>query len=75
MIHPSIMAHIVSGGFLLVALFCLVNCYSKIRRLDVFHTLLLTLLFSIAIGVHGISHLGIEKQYNYDPMRFFGLEG
>jgi hypothetical protein len=26
---------------------------------------MLTLIFSICIGVHGLSHLGLEKIYNY----------
>ena len=74
MIHPSILAHMLSGGFMLVALFCLVSCYSKLRRLDVYQTLMLSLLFSIAIGVHGISHLGLEKEYGYNPVYSFGLQ-
>ena len=27
----------------------------------------LMLLFSIALGVHGLSHLGLERVYGYDP--------
>ena len=73
MIHPSILAHIVSGGFMLLAVFCLVHCYSQIRKMDPYRTLVLTLLFSIAIGLHGVSHLGLEKQYSYNPIYYFGL--
>ena len=73
MIHPSIVAHIVSGGFMLVALACLVTCSSQLRKLDLYRTVVLTLLFSIAIGLHGVSHLGLEKQYNYNPMYLFGF--
>ena len=29
------------------------------------------LLFSIAAGVHGLSHLGLENLYQYNPMGFF----
>ena len=32
---------------------------------------MLTLIFSICIGVHGISHLGLEKIYNYNPIAMF----
>ena len=71
MIHPSVLAHILSGGFMLVALFCLVNCYSQLRKLDAYRSLVLVLLFSIAIGLHGVSHLGLEKQYGYNPIYFF----
>jgi uncharacterized membrane protein HdeD (DUF308 family) len=73
MIYPSILSHILSGAFMLIALFCLVTCYSQLRKLDTYSTLVLTLLFSIAIGLHGISHLGLETQYGYTPMKFVGL--
>lgn len=71
--YPSILAHIVSGGFLLVALFCLVTCYPRLRTLDPYPTLVLTLLVSIAIGLHGVSHLGLEKQYSYNPLYYIGV--
>ena len=29
------------------------------------------LLFSITAGVHELSHLGLEKFYQYNPMGFF----
>ncbi len=29
------------------------------------------LLFSISAGVHGMSHLGLENLYQYNPMGFF----
>ena len=73
MIHPSILAHIVSGGFMLVALFCLVTCYSQLRKLDVYRTVVLILLFSIAIGLHGVSHLGLEQEYSYNPLYYLGF--
>jgi hypothetical protein len=31
----------------------------------------IVLLFSIASGVHGLSHLGLENLYQYNPMGFF----
>ena len=62
-----------SGAFLLIALFCLVTCYSKLRKLGLYEGLVLTLLFSIAIGLHGVSHLGLEKQYGYNPVYAFRL--
>jgi hypothetical protein len=42
---------------------------SKLKSLDSHHTLLLILLFGIAIGVHGLSHLGLENSYGFNPLR------
>jgi hypothetical protein len=62
-----------SGAFMLVAFFCLVTCYSELRKLDPYRTLVLLLLVSIAVGLHGVSHLGLEKEYDYNPMYVLGF--
>ena len=65
---PSIYAHIINGLLLFAALILLYKNYSKIRNLDPYSLIILTLLFSISIGIHGLSHLGLEKVYNYNPI-------
>ena len=67
---PSFYAHIINGLLLFVALFLLYKNYSKIRNLDPYNLIILTLLFSISIGIHGLSHLGLETVYNYNPMSY-----
>lgn len=72
MILPSILAHILSGAFMFISLFCLIY-YSQLRKLDPYRSVVLLLLFSIAIGVHGVSHLALEKQYGYNPVYYLGF--
>ena len=67
MFVPSILAHIVGGAVLVFALIYLVFNNSRILALDSYRTLILILLFSVAVTVHGISHLGLEKIYSYSP--------
>ena len=67
---PSFYAHIINGLLLFVALILLYNNYSKIRNLDPYSLIILTLLFSISIGIHGLSHLGLENVYNYNPIGY-----
>ena len=45
----------------------------KIQTLDTYNVLLVILLFSIAMGVHGLSHLFLEKEYNYVPFNLWKL--
>ena len=61
------MAHMLNGLFLLVALVVAIRSYSKLRTLDSYHVLVLILLGSVAIGVHGLSHATLEKQYHFVP--------
>ena len=67
---PSIAAHMMNG-FLLFGSFIIAGLnFSKILSLDTFRFLILLLLFAIAISLHGLSHLGLEKVYNLTPQRF-----
>jgi hypothetical protein len=65
---PSFYAHAFNGILLLVAVICLLKNYNSIKTLDKYRVITLILLFSIAAGVHGISHLGLETKYNYNPL-------
>jgi len=73
MFYPSIMAHMMNGLFLLAALVVAILSYSKLRTLDAYHILVLILLGSVAIGVHGLSHAVLEKQYRFIPFNLWQL--
>lgn len=66
---PSLYAHVINGILLLVAFILLYKNYSSIKSMDKYKLILLVLLFSIATGVHGLSHLGLEKTYGYNPLQ------
>ena len=66
---PSLYAHIINGILLLVAFILLLQNYRSIKNMDKYKLILLILLFSIATGIHGLSHLGLEKNYGYNPLQ------
>ena len=68
---PSYYAHILNGGLLLLALIVIIYNFSKIRKLGTYQLIIFLFIFSIAVGIHGISHLGLEKTYNYNPIQYF----
>jgi hypothetical protein len=65
---PSLYAHVINAVLLLTAVILLLSNYSKIKNIDPYKKIMLILLFSIVIGVHGLSHLGLESVYGYNPM-------
>lgn len=65
---PSFYAHILNGILLFIAVIVLFKNYSKINKIDTYKIIILLLLFSIGIGIHGISHQGLEKNYNFNPL-------
>jgi hypothetical protein len=68
------MAHMMNGLFLLIALVFVIYSYTKLRTLDSYHVLVLILLGSVAIGVHGLSHAALERQYRYVPFNLWKLD-
>jgi hypothetical protein len=62
---PSIYAHILNGALMLIAFVILYKNYSKISNLEPYKLIGLTLLFSLTVGIHGLSHLGLETKYNF----------
>ena len=65
---PSFYTHIINALLILIAIIVLYNNYSKIARLDPYKLLILILLFSLVISVHGLSHLGLERVYGFNPI-------
>ena len=73
MLPPSILAHAMNGGLLLVAIAVGVVSYSKLTSLDPYRMLVIILLLSLAAGVHAISHALLEKQYDFVPFNLWRL--
>jgi hypothetical protein len=66
--YPSFYAHVLNGVLLFIAIIMLYTKYSKIIQLEPYKLICLTLLLSLTIGIHGLSHLGLEKEYGYNPL-------
>jgi len=58
--QPAIYAHILNGILLLFAVLLTINHIYKIKKIDYYKQLKIVLLFSIAVGVHGLSHVGLS---------------
>lgn len=66
--YPSVLADIFSGALMFLALYLIYMSFGKLRALDAYRMIVLVLLLSIVVGVHGISHLGLERAYGYSPL-------
>ena len=53
---------------MLAAFMLLYKNYSKISKLEPYKLIVLTLILSICVGVHGLSHLGLETIYKFNPL-------
>lgn len=68
---PSFLAFLTNGIFLLFVIVLILNNYGfGNERVDSLNQVYLLLLLSIAIGVHGLMHLGMEVYYDYNPLEY-----
>jgi uncharacterized membrane protein len=65
---PSFYAHILNALLMLAVIVVVALNWSKIKRLDAYALTKLFLMASIAVGVHGLSHQGLERTYDYNPL-------
>ena len=65
---PSFYAHVANGILVFAAVIYLYYNYNTIKSVDYYKKLVLIILFSIAIGIHSLSHLGLEYVYNFNPI-------
>jgi hypothetical protein len=66
---PSFYAHVANGILIFTAIIYLYYNYNTIKSVDYYKKLVLIILFSVAIGIHGLSHLGLEYVYNFNPLQ------
>jgi hypothetical protein len=67
LVAPSVNSLFVTG-FLLLAIFITVfNNYKRIMNLNYYQKIMLLSTLAIAIGIHGLIHLGVEREYNLNP--------
>ena len=69
---PSILAHTANGALFILAIILIFIYYSSINKPS---AIIIVLLFSIAVGIHGLSHLGLEYVYGYSPYKIFFTDG
>lgn len=67
----SFYTHLANIIFVLLAIYFVISNFSYLENMSPEKKIYILLLFSISAGVHGLSHLGLENFYQYNPMGFF----
>ncbi len=71
LVAPSVNALFVTGFILLAIIIVIFNNYKRIMNLNYYQKIMLLSTLAIAIGIHGLIHLGVEKEYNFNPYNLF----
>ena len=71
LIAPSLNSLFVTGFLLFIILVIFVTNLKRFQDLDFYRKLTVLSLLSIAVGIHGLIHLGLESAYNFNPYKWF----
>jgi len=64
------MAHALNGILMLAAAIVATMNVRVLWHLDPYKKVMILLVFSVAMGIHAISHLGLEFVYGLNPFKF-----
>jgi len=70
---PSMMAHALNGLLMFAAVVVAYMNFRVLYNLDPYKKVMILLVFSVAIGIHAISHLGLETVYGLNPFKAVSL--
>ena len=71
LVAPSLNSLFVTGFILLAIFITVFNNYKRIMNLNYYQKIMLLSTLAIAIGIHGLIHLGVEREYNFNPYNWF----
>ena len=66
---PSVMAHALNGLLMFAAVVVAYMNFRVLYKLDPYKKVMILLVFSVAIGIHALSHLGLETVYGLNPFK------
>ncbi len=72
-IAPSFNSLFLTGILILLILIIFVINFNKIMTLGFYQKITLLSIITIAIGVHGLIHLGLEVNYGFNPYKLFNI--
>ena len=70
-IAPSLNSLFITGFLILFIFIIFITNYKQFNKLDYYRKITILSLITIAIGVHGLIHLGTEAVYGFNPYRWF----
>lgn len=70
LIAPSLNSLFVTGFLLLVIFALIITNFKQLMKHRLYEKIGILCMLSIAIGSHGLVHLGVEKEYGFNPYKW-----
>ncbi len=65
---PSFYSLPITGILILLVFIKIIFNWNQFEQLALTDYLIILLLLTIGLGIHGLLHLGLEVHYNYNPL-------
>ena len=65
---PSFFATALTGLIMVAILLTVMFSWSKVKNFTLYEKIIVSALFGMVIGVHGLLHLGMEATYHFNPL-------
>ena len=71
LVAPSLNSLFITGMLLLVIFIVVITNIKQFMNYRLYEKITILSLLVIAIGIHGLIHLGVEQQYGFNPYKWF----
>ena len=68
---PSFLSLAITGLILMFVIILMIINYKRVDKIPPIELASFLCVLSIAIGSHGLLHLGLEVVYGYNPLKWF----
>ena len=70
-LKPSLISSVITGLILMFVIILMMINYKRVTKIPPIELASFLCVLSIAIGSHGLLHLGLEAVYGYNPLKWF----
>ena len=70
-LKPSLISSVITGLILMFVIILMMINYKRVTKIPPIDLASFLCVLSIAIGSHGLLHLGLEVVYGYNPLKWF----
>lgn len=69
LIAPSLNSLFVTGILILTIFFLIIMNFKQLMKYRLYEKITILCMLTIAVGAHGLIHLGVEREYGFNPYK------
>jgi len=70
LIAPSLNSLFVTGVLILLIFLLIITNFKQLMKYRLYEKITILCMLTIAVGIHGLIHLGVEREYGFNPYKW-----